>query len=56
MTWESPLTALCIKVYNANTGLSALPILDAVTLSGPIATVPLNNHIPHCPHRGWIWL
>jgi len=44
---------LLTAVYDANTQLSELLILDAETLSEPIATVPLKNHIPHGFHGGW---
>jgi all-trans-8'-apo-beta-carotenal 15,15'-oxygenase len=44
---------LLTAVYDANTELSELLILDAETLSEPIATVPLKNHIPHGFHGGW---
>ena len=33
-----------------------LLILDAESLSEPIATVPLKNHIPHGFHGGWTGL
>jgi carotenoid cleavage dioxygenase-like enzyme len=44
---------LLSAVYDANTELSELVILDAQTLSEPLATVPLQNHIPHGFHGGW---
>ena len=44
---------LLTAVYDASTELSELVILDAETLSEPIATVPLKNHIPHGFHGGW---
>jgi carotenoid cleavage dioxygenase len=44
---------LLTAVYDANTELSELVILDADTLSEPIARVPLKNHIPHGFHGGW---
>lgn len=44
---------LLTAVYDASTELSELLILDAGTLSEPIATVPLKNHIPHGFHGGW---
>jgi all-trans-8'-apo-beta-carotenal 15,15'-oxygenase len=47
---------LLTAVYDANTELSELVILDAETLSEPIATVPLKNHIAHGFHGGWTGL
>ena len=44
---------LLTAVYDANTEMSELLILDAETLSEPIAMVPLKNHIPHGFHGGW---
>jgi all-trans-8'-apo-beta-carotenal 15,15'-oxygenase len=44
---------LLTAVYDAATELSELVILDAETLSEPIARVPLKNHIPHGFHGGW---
>ncbi|NQX87667.1 MAG: carotenoid oxygenase family protein [Halioglobus sp.] len=44
---------LLSAVYDANTQKSELLILDADSLSEPIATVRLRNHIPHGFHGGW---
>ena len=44
---------LLSAVYDGNTGLSEMIVLDAQTLSEPIATVPLKTHIPHGFHGGW---
>ena len=43
---------LCV-IYDANTELSELMILDARSLSEEIAVVPLKNHIPHGFHCGF---
>ena len=40
-------------IYDANTALSELLILDAASLADEIAVVPLRNHIPHGFHCGY---
>ncbi|MCX2981071.1 lignostilbene alpha-beta-dioxygenase [Halieaceae bacterium IMCC14734] len=40
-------------IYDANTKLSELLILDATNLDEEIASVPLRNHIPHGFHCGF---
>lgn len=43
---------LCV-IYDGNTELSELLILDAASLSEEVAAVPLQNHIPHGFHCGF---